>query len=142
MPYRVLALGQLRDRESLYAFLRDHLRWPVDPQDTFTYAGPQLHGPTATRAEVEQIIPFGANDPFAILLVEFETEFRRGDLREILRAVRDADRCLSVLRRSMLRKGMPACGLRTSMSGPAGSLASAPSVGSGINPTERARCGS
>ena len=92
MPITEDALRQIRDRESLYAFLRDHLRWPVDPQDTFTYAGPQLHGPTATRAEVEQIIPFGANDPFAILLVEFETEFRRGDLREILRAVRDADR--------------------------------------------------
>ena len=30
----------------------------------------------------------GLSDPFALLLVEFETHFRRGDLRDILRAVR------------------------------------------------------
>ena len=38
---------------------------------------------------VSQIVPFTTGDPFTILLVEFESGFRRTDLREILRRVRE-----------------------------------------------------
>ena len=82
------ALAAVRDRESLFAFLRDHLRWPVAPEDTFTYTGPQLHGEAAARVEVSQIVPFTSNDPFLIMLAEFQSKFRRSDLREILRAIK------------------------------------------------------
>ena len=43
--------------------------------------------PPASRSS--QIVPFSAGDPFTILLAEFETPFRRTDLREILRRVRE-----------------------------------------------------
>ena len=79
----------IHDQSSLYAFLRGKLQWPVDPEDTFTYDGPQLAGSVADRAVVTQIVPFSGTDPFTIFLVEFETHFRRGDLREILRRIRE-----------------------------------------------------
>lgn len=83
------ALRAVTNRASLFAFLRDRLHWPVDPEDTFTYEGPRLDGEAAARAEVSQIVPFTAGDPFTIMLVEFATAFRRTDLREILRRVRE-----------------------------------------------------
>ena len=82
------ALAGVVDRESLFAFLRDELHWLVDPEDTFTYSGTQLSGDMATRVEVSQIVPFGAGDPFVIMLAEFETQFRRAELREVLRTIR------------------------------------------------------
>lgn len=87
MPVSSDDLRQVQGRKSLYAFL-EKLGWPVTPEDTFTYAGPQLDGELAVRAEVRQIVPFGANDPFAIFLVEFASAFRETDLREILRRIR------------------------------------------------------
>jgi hypothetical protein len=83
------ALYAVCDRPSLFALLRDQLGWPVDPEDTFTYEGPQLHGPVAARVEVSQIVPFTAGDPYTIMIAEFQTSFRRGDLREILRRIRE-----------------------------------------------------
>lgn len=83
------ALRAVTNRASLFAFLRDRLHWPVDPEDTFTYEGPRLDGEAAARAEVSQIVPFTAGDPFTIMLVEFATAFRRTDLREILRRIRE-----------------------------------------------------
>ena len=82
------ALQAIHDRESLFTFLRDQLNWPVDPEDTFTYRGPQVADEIAGRVEVSQLVPFGANDPFVIMLAEFQTPLRRTDLREILRAIR------------------------------------------------------
>ena len=79
----------ITDRASLYAFLHDSLGWPVDAEDTFVYAGPQLSGQTAERVEVGQIVPFSAGDPFAIFLAEFQTPFRRTDLREVLRRIQE-----------------------------------------------------
>lgn len=82
------ALRKVRDRSTLFAFLHDELGWPVDPEDPFTYEGPQLEGEVATRAEVSQIVPFTTGDPLTIMLVEFETAFRRTELREVLRLIR------------------------------------------------------
>lgn len=81
------ALRKVRDRSTLFAFLHDELGWPVDPQDPFTYEGPQLKE-AATRAEVSQIVPFTTGDPLTIMLVELETAFRRTELREVLRLIR------------------------------------------------------
>jgi hypothetical protein len=89
MPISEQALYAVGDRASLFAFLHDQLGWPVDPDDTFTYTDPLLHGDVATRAEVSQIVPFTTGDPYTIMLVEFETQFRRTDLREILRRMRE-----------------------------------------------------
>jgi hypothetical protein len=86
MPIADAALHAVRDRATLFAFLRDSLSWPVDPADTFTYEVPQYQ--TAIRAVVSQIVPFTARDPFTIMLVEFEAGFRRTGLREILRRMR------------------------------------------------------
>ena len=57
------ALQSITDRASLHAFLHEALGWPVDPEDTFTYAGPQPAGQAADPVEVSQILPFGADDP-------------------------------------------------------------------------------
>lgn len=86
-PITPSALGCVRDRETLFAFLRDELGWPLDPEDTFTYDEPLLNG-GMPRVRVSRLLPFGAGDPFLILLAEWETPLRRTDLREILRAVR------------------------------------------------------
>jgi len=86
-PITPSALGRVRDRETLFAFLRDELGWPLDPEDTFTYDEPLLNG-GMPRVRVSRLLPFGAGDPFLILLAEWETPLRRTDLREILRAVR------------------------------------------------------
>jgi hypothetical protein len=82
-------LRTIRDRASLFGFLNKKLGWPVSGEDTFTYDGPSLTGAVAVRAAVSRIVPFAANDPFAIFLVEFETAFRRGDLRVVLRRIRE-----------------------------------------------------
>lgn len=81
------ALQAVRDRESLFAFLSDELKWPVTPEDTYTYEV-KLTGRAATRADVSQIVPFSSGDPFVIMLAEFKAEMRRADLREILREIR------------------------------------------------------
>lgn len=80
-------LAQVKDRASLFAFLNQTLGWPLDPEDTFTYDEPLLNG-TTPRVQVSRLLPFGANDPFLILLAEWETPLKRTELREILRAVR------------------------------------------------------
>lgn len=82
------ALAGIRDRETLFAFLRDELSWPLDPEDTFTYPGLELSGDKVGNAQVSQIVPFGAGDPFLIMLAEFEGKFTRSALREILRGIR------------------------------------------------------
>ena len=81
-------LAVVKDRESLFRLLRDELLWPLDPEDPYTYNGPDVAGAASARLEVTQIVPFGADDPFLILLAEFSAPFRRADLREILRSVR------------------------------------------------------
>ena len=89
MPISETALRAVQDCATLFEFLRDRLRWPVDPEDPYTYAGPALNDELAARAEVRQIVPFTTGDPATIFLVEFTTPFRRGDLREILRRIRE-----------------------------------------------------
>ena len=95
MPISEDALRAVHDSSTLFAFLHDELGWPVQPEDTFTYEGPQLDGKLAERAEVSRIVPFGTNDPFAIMLVDFSTAFRRTDLREVLRRIREDARTLA-----------------------------------------------
>ena len=80
-------LTRVEDRETLFAFLRDELGWPLDPEDTFTYDEPLLNG-TMPKVKVSRLLPFGAGDPFLLLLAEWETPLHRSELREILRAVR------------------------------------------------------
>lgn len=89
------ALEGIRNRETLYGFLKESLGWRVDPEDTFTYQGPQLGGDTAARVEVGQIIPFTGDDPFPIILAEFSEGFRRRDLREVLRAIKADQRTMA-----------------------------------------------
>ena len=62
----------LTGREALFAFLRDHLHWPLDPEDTFTYDEPEVAGRVAARVAVSQLVPFGAADPFGIFLVTIQ----------------------------------------------------------------------
>ncbi|WP_395092213.1 Eco57I restriction-modification methylase domain-containing protein [Armatimonas sp.] len=81
-------LAALNGRENLFAFLRSKLSWSVDPEDTFLYSDNEAVGRAAARADLSQIVPFSAGDPFVIFLVEFTERFRRGDLREILRGIR------------------------------------------------------
>ncbi len=82
------ALAGISGRESLFAFLRDELRWPLNPEDTFTYPGLEVSGDKVGNAQVSQIVPFGAGDPFLIMLAEFEGRFTRSALREVLRDIR------------------------------------------------------
>ncbi len=81
-------LTALNSRENLFAFLQNKLSWAIDPEDVFTYDDPDAAGRAAAHADLSQILPFSAGDPFLIFLVEFCEKFRRGDLREILRGVR------------------------------------------------------
>lgn len=82
------ALEHVRDRGTLFAFLHEQLGWPVNPEDTFTYDEPALAGKAAARVDVSRIVPFGADDPFIIMLAEFQTTLRRSDLRAILQSIR------------------------------------------------------
>lgn len=90
MPLEITtdALATVTDRESLYAFLRDSLGWPVDPDDPFTYDLPDVNDAASGKAKVGRIVPFTGNDPYVIMLAEFDSEIRRGDLRRILQAIR------------------------------------------------------
>jgi len=81
------ALTRVQNKETLFAFLRDELGWPLDPKDTFTYDETLLNG-TVLKVKVSRLLPFGASDPFLLLLAEWETPLHRSELREILRAVR------------------------------------------------------
>src|ERR1700722_6062148 len=82
------ALYAVKDRASLFTFLSERLKWPVDPADTFTYRGPALPEHIAELAEVSRIVPFTSGDQYVIILAEFSTPFRRGDLRAILQRIR------------------------------------------------------
>ncbi len=80
-------LKLVSDRAGLFRLLRQKLGWPsVDPEDPFTY-DVRLDG-RDVKANVSQIVPFGADDPHPVMLVETDGEFKRGQLREILRGVR------------------------------------------------------
>lgn len=81
------ALRAVRDRESLFAFLADALKWPVTPDDTLTYPL-DIPGDPKLDAEVTQIVPFTSGDPYAIFLMESADGLRRSHLREALRQVR------------------------------------------------------
>src|SRR5579862_4767475 len=89
MPIPEDTLRSVGDRASLFSIL-EQLGWSVSAADTFTYPydGPPLSDGVAPRVVVSQIPPFSGDDPFAFILAEFETPFRRTDLREILKAVR------------------------------------------------------
>lgn len=82
-------LSRVVGRESLFAFLKNKLNWPLDPEDPYTYSEQEVAGRASARAQVSRLLPFTGSDPFAIFLVEFDTDFRRTDLREILRGIRD-----------------------------------------------------
>jgi hypothetical protein len=80
-------LKHVVDRSGLFRLLRNKLGWPsVDPEDPFTY-DVKLDG-RDVNANVSQIVPFGADDPHPVMLVEAGGAFRRSELREILRGVR------------------------------------------------------
>ena len=67
----------------MFQFLHIYLRWPVldEPdEEPFVYERPELSG----EVLVSQIVPFHEGDPFLIMLAEFQTDFKRTDLREIL----------------------------------------------------------
>jgi len=81
-------LSRIRNRESLFAFLKEKLNWPLDPEDPYTYDEQQVAGRASAQAQVSRLIPFTGSDPYAIFLLEFNTRFRRTDLREILRGIR------------------------------------------------------
>jgi type I restriction-modification system DNA methylase subunit len=90
MEIRAEDLRAIRDKASLFTFLDKCLNWPVETEseDPYTYDVPEVAGRAAMRVNVRQLVDFGANDPFAIFLVEFHSAFRRTDLREILRGIR------------------------------------------------------
>ncbi|MBM3494832.1 MAG: hypothetical protein FJX72_11035, partial [Armatimonadetes bacterium] len=83
-PITLEQLAAVRDRESLFAFLRDALDWPTDDADTFTYPLNVAGAPTV-NADVTQIVPFTGDDPYRIYLVGTNAPIRRRDLRESLR---------------------------------------------------------
>ncbi|MBI2298658.1 MAG: Eco57I restriction-modification methylase domain-containing protein [Armatimonadetes bacterium] len=82
------ALQAVRDRESLFALLHGHLGWPVDPADTFTYDEPLPDGQDRADIAVSRLVPFSGDDPFALILAEFRSPFRRGALRKVLQGIR------------------------------------------------------
>ena len=80
-------LKLVTDRAGLFRLLRHKLAWPsVDPLDPFTYD--IRLDERDVKANVSQIVPFGADDPYPVMLVETNGEFKRSQLREILRGVR------------------------------------------------------
>ena len=81
-------LRSVCDREALFGFL-EVLGWDVTAEDTFTYDVPIPNSSSLPHVSVSHILPFGADDPYTLLLVEFATEFKRADLRNILKGVRE-----------------------------------------------------
>lgn len=84
-------LQAVDNRTTLFHFLQTTLLWPVldEPEaEPFVYERPELCG----TVEVNQIVPFQEGDPFLILLAEFQTDFKRTELRDILRRIRQDDR--------------------------------------------------
>lgn len=88
-------LAAVRDRESLFALLQGQLGWGVDPDDAFTYDEPLPEGDGQPNIEVSRLVPFTGDDPFAIILAEFRSPFRRGALRKVLQAIRKKMRTLA-----------------------------------------------
>ena len=85
------ALRAVRDRASLFDFLGRSLGWETSSDDTFTYLTPPQPGLPEDRVEVSRLVPFGGV-PFVLMLAEFQTPFRRTDLRKILQGIRRDDR--------------------------------------------------
>jgi hypothetical protein len=81
-------LQQIQSRETLFAFLKEHLGWGVEPEDPYVYEEPSLAEKAAVKVNISRLVPFTGSDPVAIFLLEFSTSFRRTDLRIILKGVR------------------------------------------------------
>ena len=85
------ALQAVQDRTTLFHFIQTTMLWPVlDEPDAepFVYERPELCG----DVQVSQIVPFQEGDPFLILLAEFQTDFKRTELRDILRRIHQDNR--------------------------------------------------
>lgn len=87
-------LEAVSDRDSLTALLQapenqGGLGWPVDPEAAFSFepeitAGVQGNG----SVEVRRLVPASVDEPYLILLAEFEKPYLRRDLRELLTSLR------------------------------------------------------
>lgn len=81
-------LSRITGRRTLFAFLEDRLGWPLsDEEEDLTYPISDLGS-----VVVRQLLPFASDDPWLILLVEFEGAFRRDEVRKTLREIRRLQR--------------------------------------------------
>jgi len=82
------------DRDGLVALLKtpEHsggLGWPVDEEAPFTFVpeiAPNVKG--ASEVRVSRLVPATSDDAHIVLLAEFQDEYTRRDLRELLASVR------------------------------------------------------
>ena len=80
-------LRRVKDEATLFTLLR-RLGWPlIDDDDALTYPITDVGS-----VNVRQLLPFAQDDPWLILLVEYQGPFRRDDVRKTLREVRKLQR--------------------------------------------------
>ncbi len=81
-------LQKVKDKSALFALLRGPLGWPlIEDDENFTYPIADVG-----NVNVQQLLPFANDDPWLILLVEFDGPFRRDDVRKALREIRRQQR--------------------------------------------------
>ena len=77
-------LQKVKDRAALLALLRGPLGWPLmDDDESLFYTVAEVG-----MVSVQQLIRFADDDPWLILLVEFDGPFKRDDARKALREIR------------------------------------------------------
>ena len=77
-------LQKVKDQPALFALLRETLGWPlIEDDESLVYPVADVG-----NVKVQQLLPFADDDPWLILLVEFEGAFERDDVRKALRAIR------------------------------------------------------
>lgn len=77
-------LQKVKDRSALLALLRDPLGWPlIADEESLFYTLAEIG-----NVSVQQLLRFADDDPWLILLVEFDGAFKRDDVRKALREIR------------------------------------------------------
>lgn len=87
-------LTQIRTDRDLLSFLQGDLNWRLEGEpDIDFYDEPELaQDLSRVRARVRSLVPVSVEDEWLILLVDFQAQYYRRDLRSLLRSIRKNQR--------------------------------------------------
>lgn len=82
-------IARIEDTDSMVAFLRDALGWEIQEPETATRREAKvIEGMQGLNVNVRRLRPITEDDAYSLYFVEFESEYKRRDLRALLASVK------------------------------------------------------